>query len=653
MRINRVEIDSFMAIGTATLSLNSQGLVLIQGENADDSSQNSNGAGKSSLVEAINWALFGETARGDTADAIINDKDGKDTRVLVQLVDGERTYNVIRHRKHSTHKNRLLLVDVTDPDDPIDKTAGTDKATQDGVCELIGCSPDVFRAAIYYGQESQLSLPDQTDKALKMIVEEAAGIEKMIEAYAVARTELNSANAAVNAAASNVDRHKFQVESHKERLAQFEIDRVDKAAEIESTAKAQIEKAKALLLSRKEALDELEKIDTAALQAEKETLVEAIGRVKHESEHLEALGKKYARLEGEIRTMESDIAKSKTSAQAIKAKIENLNAEIGTACDQCGHIIAEENIASRSKSLTDAFRSNISEAKELLSKLGELREALSEAHTAVEAHKASMTDVSESSARLRAIDEALMRAGKLEMNAEHLQKQAGTFKESAKKLASSPNPLDGIIEKEKESLAKAEVGLEEAKKALQACEEDLTVAKEVAEIFGPAGIRAHILDTVTPFLNDRTARYLGILSDGNIDAVWSTLTKGAKGELKEKFAIEVTSRTGGSTFRSLSGGEKRKVRLATALALQDLVSSRATKPIELWIGDEIDDAVDVSGLERLMTVLEEKAKEKGTVLIISHNELSDWCRQQTTVLKSGGRATVTGSLVISREEVGV
>ncbi|TOJ96769.1 chromosome segregation protein SMC, partial [Vibrio parahaemolyticus] len=70
--------------------------------------------------------------------------------------------------------------------------------------------------------------------------------------------------------------------------------------------------------------------------------------------------------------------------------------------------------------------------------------------------------------------------------------------------------------------------------------------------------------------------------------------------------------------------EKRKVRLATALALQDLVSSRASKPIELWIGDEIDDAVDVSGLERLMTVLEEKAKEKGTVLIVSHNQLSDW-----------------------------
>ena len=72
----------------------------------------------------------------------------------------------------------------------------------------------------------------------------------------------------------------------------------------------------------------------------------------------------------------------------------------------------------------------------------------------------------------------------------------------------------------------------------------------------------------------------------------------------------------------------------------------------LWIGDEIDDAVDDAGLERLMTVLEEKAKEKGTVLIISHNPIRDWVRQHVIVRKRGGLSEMEGVLCVERDTVG-
>jgi DNA repair exonuclease SbcCD ATPase subunit len=114
-------------------------------------------------------------------------------------------------------------------------------------------------------------------------------------------------------------------------------------------------------------------------------------------------------------------------------------------------------------------------------------------------------------------------------------------------------------------------------------------------VFSPTGVRAYLLDEVTPFLNEQTAKYLGTLSDGNLTATWTTLVKTAKGDLREKFSIEVTNVTGGETFKGISGGEKRKVRIACALALQDLVARRASKPIELFIGDEIDDALDSRG----------------------------------------------------------
>ncbi|MCY1303060.1 hypothetical protein D9M70_527490 [compost metagenome] len=166
---------------------------------------------------------------------------------------------------------------------------------------------------------------------------------------------------------------------------------------------------------------------------------------------------------------------------------------------------------------------------------------------------------------------------------------------------------------------------------------------DAVKVFSPAGVRAHILDTVTPYLNERTSEYLGVLTDGDTQATWSTLQSGAKGALKEKFNIAVQSGTGGSSFGLLSGGEKRKVRLACAMALQDMVASRATKPINIFVADEIDHALDEAGLERLMGILNTKAKERGTVLVVSHNSLADWIDQAITVTKTAkGKSVVSG-----------
>jgi DNA repair exonuclease SbcCD ATPase subunit len=221
---------------------------------------------------------------------------------------------------------------------------------------------------------------------------------------------------------------------------------------------------------------------------------------------------------------------------------------------------------------------------------------------------------------------------------------AGIYMNQAKELKAAPNPHAASITKTTERLATLKTSLA----ALTVHLADFAAAKSLHEasvrVFGPAGVRAHILDTVTPFLNERTADYLSALSDGNITAVWATLAETAKGELREKFNIEVSNDKGAESFAGLSGGEKRKVRIATMLALQDLVASRASNPIDIYFGDEIDDALDSHGLERLMGILERKAREKGTVLIISHNSLTDWCDQVVRVVKKGGVSTITGAL---------
>lgn len=652
MKINRLEIDAFMAVGEVTIDLDSKGLVLIQGENEDDSSQISNGAGKSSIADALLWCLYNETARGDTGDEIVNRSLKKGTRVLAQLVDGDRTYNVIRHRKHGVHKNRVLLLDVTNPSDVIDMTQGTDKATQDVITKLVGCSSDVFKAAIYSGQEAHVDLPSLTDKSLKTIVEEAAGIDKMQEAYVIARNRLNEKKAQAQGIKSRVDSYTAALEATESSLEINRRSQVEYEEKRSAQVTEKIAQLKEAIAKVKEVNEKVASLNEPGLLLSKSQISARIASVDAERTELTALVAEQTKAKSNLSAAKEKLEEEKRQAARCKSVMTNVEAEVGTKCESCGHILEASDVSGRVDSLKAQAVGHINKAKDLARDVTIAENILEDVNQRLDTFKSGMTDLTAETQKLKEIDSVLAQINALKTEAKTLTETAKGYSAQLERLKTEDNPykagistLEGKRDEIVKSIDALNVELAELEKAV-------AVAESVVEVFSPAGVRAHILDTVTPFLNDRTSRYLGVLSDGNIQAIWNTISKTAKGELREKFEIVVTSSTGGSSYRSLSGGEKRKVRLATALALQDLVSSRAAKPIRLWIGDEIDDAIDDAGLERLMTVLEEKAKEKGTVLIISHNQIRDWVRQHVIVRKRGGLSTMSGVLCVERDKVG-
>ena len=110
MIIKSVDINNFLIIGSASIDLHNQGLVRICGDNNDDTTSSSNGSGKSSIIEAIYWALFGDTLRSlKGADGVVNNTVKKDCSVSLTLEDEGKIYRVERYRKHSKKKNNLYL----------------------------------------------------------------------------------------------------------------------------------------------------------------------------------------------------------------------------------------------------------------------------------------------------------------------------------------------------------------------------------------------------------------------------------------------------------------------------------------------------------------------------------------------------------------
>lgn len=657
MKILRMEVSNFLTIGQASLSLNDKGLVLIRGVNLDEPSAKSNGAGKSSIADAIYWCLYNETAREESGDAVVNDKAKKNCRVSLYMQDGDIVYRIARHRKHATFKNATTVESMTLAQyedylkgatvSLIEIAKGTEKETQTKINEIVGASREVFAASIYAGQEQMPDLPKMTDKQLKMLIEEASGTERLERACVVAQSKVTTAKSALLSKASGIERLQrnivesdLRLRAHAGRYKEFEDGRVAKADGYQTQVEMAGKEIEGLSLQiagmKPEAVEKGIKLFNKRLE-----------ELKPMNEEAERLRGVYVKSEMTFTVLEGQLKALMGRVASLRKSLDNAEEEMKKPCTECGKPHTADEIIEWKKHRGDAIATALAEMESVSLKHKTVCKQADETKAAYEAYKATIPDASEALSKIKTLVEVQNKIKTLESVIQSKKMSISTILLPGVEAAlSGANPHKPAVVEEGKTLAKLKTDLAEAKELIKDQEYDLMVQEEVAKVFSPSGVRAHILDTVTPFLNEKTAEYLSALSDGSISAVWSTLAETTKGDLREKFNIEVKNAHGAQTFKGLSGGEKRKVRLATMMALQDLVATRASKPISLFIGDEIDDALDEAGLERLMGIFERKAREKGTVLIISHNELSDWIDSVATITKSDGYSTVAGALDI-------
>ncbi|MGF4097082.1 AAA family ATPase (plasmid) [Klebsiella pneumoniae] len=637
MKFLTLEVENFMALANAKVELDQRGLVLIQGVNAGDSSAASNGAGKSTLMNSLMWCIYGETSHGVKGDDVLSTGHEKNCRVKVTIEDEGKRYAIIRHRKHKEFKNRLIV-----RGEDGDMTKGKDSLTQEFVERLIGASKEVFMASIYASQEAMPDLPGMSDKNLKTIVEEAAGVDRLTKAYAIARERANAAAARMETTKTKMDACLSLVES-----AQNELESAKTSSEAwERDRSERLDVARADLVGAEVTLTEVE-MELRSLPEQIRDTENAIGKEREKLASKEEHDAKLVKVRGAITDIRASIRiteniqkEAMQRARALKVKAEEVNTKVGEPCPTCGKAYCVEDLSTVKESFVEQARSEISQAQASATSVAKYQEHLEKALKIESSLVASTPDVSAIISRIEQLTKELGTLRHREKEVVAVEALVARARSEVDRITKETNPFLAVIKRHEESLAANKSNYGVLKTELKNIQEQALLLDKARQVYSPAGVRSHILTSVTPFLNAQTAEYLNTLSDGSIVAEWSTMESTKKGEWRDKFNISVRKIGASKTFQTLSGGEKRKVRIACSLALQDLVASRASKNIELFIGDEIDDALDTAGLERLMGILEAKARERGTVMIISHKEMKSWFRETITVEVKEGRSYV-------------
>ena len=282
MKINKVEITNFYSIKDVKLSLDKhKGIVLIEGQNKDTGG--SNGSGKSALIEAVVWGLFGKTVRKSTEEALVNNQAKKGCKVRITINDD---YVIERGKKpvflKFFHKDKELTRDNA-------------TNTQALIEETLHTNYKVFLASTVFGQQNNIEFINATPDDKRTIIKNFLNLD-----------ELFSLRDTVKRLKSQ---YSAEVKKHDTLISQCEktISKFDKELKALASLKKQIEKtdiSKAL---------ECELQDILKIESDNQTKQFEIANIKRQ---LEALH---------------------TRQKQIEKSLENPNATV--QCKSCGQSI--------------------------------------------------------------------------------------------------------------------------------------------------------------------------------------------------------------------------------------------------------------------------------------------------------------------------
>ena len=169
---NSVKIRNFLSIGQEPVEISfRQGLNVITGVNKDKEDRR-NGVGKSTIADAIHFAIFGETIRELSKEFIVNSINKKNTYVELKFQVNEnnttKDYRIVRKLKPT--KCYLYVNDI-------DLTESTIPNTNKRIKNILNSSPEVFQNCVIMSLNTTLPFMAQRKVEKRKFIEGILNLE--------------------------------------------------------------------------------------------------------------------------------------------------------------------------------------------------------------------------------------------------------------------------------------------------------------------------------------------------------------------------------------------------------------------------------------------------------------------------------------------
>jgi DNA repair exonuclease SbcCD ATPase subunit len=589
IKINNLTVRNFMSVGNQTQAIDfDRGqLTLVLGENLDlggDDSGARNGTGKTTIINGLSYAIYGQALTNIKRDNLINKINCKGMLCTVTFEKDGVKYHIERGRKPN-----LLRFSINDQEQELsdlDESQGDSRETQKAIEEVFGMKHEMFKHLIALNTYTEpfLSMKAADQRA---IIEQLLGItilsekaEALKDAIKISKDSIATENTRIETVKASNERIQQSIESLIRKQRMWE------------------EQKETALTNLLKSIDRLSDIDIDQEILNQRALADWNAN-KKEHESLASLSaKQTSALEKEQRILEK-----------LERELVSLTEHKCHTCGQELHDSKHTEIMSAKSTQIEESRGAINEHLEELSVITEAISLLGE----LGACPAVTYD---------SLEEALNHKNTLDS----LERDI-TIK------TAEENPYDDQIVELKET-AVQEIDWNSLNDLVRVKDHQEFLYKLLTN--KDSFVRKRIIDQNLAFLNQRLTYYL--------DKIGLPHTV----EFQNDLTVIITQLGQDLDFDNLSRGERNRLILSLSWAFRDVWENLYTSINLLFIDELVDSGMDASGVESSIAVLKRMTRERDkNVFLISHrDDLTSRVNHVLKVIKENGFTSYSNDIEI-------
>ena len=574
---NSVKIRNFLSIGQDPVEISFRhGLNVITGVNKDKEDRR-NGVGKSTIADAIHFAIFGETIRELSKDFIVNSINKKNTYVELKFSVNEnnKTQNYRIVRKLKPTKCYLYVDDV-------DLTESTIPNTNKRIKTILNSSPEVFQNCVIMSLNTTLPFMAQRKVEKRKFIEGILNLEIFSEMLLSARAEYNDVQKKYEHITKDFD--------HANNICKLLTDQKENIIN-------NVKEQKSKILERiKTIQEEIEENKSKIKTINKELFEKSKNKFK-------LIEQKISDISLQLSNIKTKITRHETEIDFHTKKLNNIDTS-SDVCPACLHQI------------TNKDRDHVKKEKLIINK-----------------------DIKNCEDHIVSLNQQVTSIKELKQNNIHARDQINEYISNIKTVNNNNKLTKTYIQnlnkdleknnKDLTELQKKETSVEvqdldnkinNSLKEVQQLEQDsntiyksLSTLDVVKYILSEEGVKSFIVKKILDVLNNRLLFYLQKM-DANCIC-----------RFNEYFEEEIVNEKGEEcSYFNFSGAERKNIDLAILFTFMDMRRLQGDIAYNIVMFDELlDSSLDEKGVELVLNIIKERIDTYSeSIYIISHRKES-------------------------------
>lgn len=616
--INGVIAKNFQSWENLKFQL-SDGVTLIDGWNHDD--QTAEGSGKSAILNAVCWGLFGKLPKESKIDDVI--KAGQKSAEVKILLNHPIILEIVRTRK----PNELSLIDVNNK-----VIKGKDaKETQKMIEEFVGLSFDTFCQTIYFPQNypkkfvtatqeergkilSEIQDLNIFDKARKEVMD-LIKLENKKQVDLNHQIETNTIKFQSNQRAIEQQKQFYQqkIAEQNQRISRYNTEITNKQTQANEVAHTinQFEQRQQDLQSQSSSWES----DLQQINSEIDSLQQQIASERN------LINDKTTR-DIQRNQIKNDISRydfQKTQLNKKKTELEEFIKNPSEICPTCGTNLGEGDTSHASEEVAKL----LTEMGSLDKHINELNNNLSDMCSEIDT-TAITNKINEMSNVVNQLKQAEQAIKTNQVTLQNIESQISTYANMYQLHMNEIEKYTNLITEETNNVIEIDQSIvEELSKENTNIESNLNSLNELlntSKIYlsrlevlkvSYKEVKSYTFNSVLNELTYKANNYLTQLFETPVEL------KFTNDNMKIELDLNINSYTRG--YGLFSGGQQRRIGLAVDLALSEIIAARSgSKCVNLRFLDEYFKDLDENSMQKCLHLLE---KLGGSTILIEHNSI--------------------------------